>query len=76
MASHKSCSTLYNLLDKLESAGLQSLHVYKLGKEGPSASGQFQELPEAHCELFTSVLKSFPAGWNVSVSEVTVKQQS
>jgi hypothetical protein len=45
-------------------------------ERNPNESGQFQELPEAHCELFTSVLKSFPAGWNVSVSEVTVKQQS
>jgi hypothetical protein len=61
VASHKSCSTLYNLLDKLESAGLQSLHLYKLGKEGPSASGQFQELPEAFQLLTSGVLMSFHA---------------
>lgn len=36
--------------------------------EGPSESGHFQGLPEA----VLSCLRSFPAGWNVSILEETV----
>ena len=40
-----------------------------LGGEVPTESGHFQGLPEANVSCSLSCLRSFPAGWNVLISE-------
>lgn len=39
------------------------------GREGPSESSQFQELPRAILSCLPSCLRSFPGGWNVWISD-------
>lgn len=42
----------------------QSLPFILLWREGPSESSQFQELPEANVQLFTSSLRSIPMAFH------------
>ena len=51
--------------------GLSAFIAYYGGEE-PSESGQFQGLLEVLLSCLPFCLKSFPAAWNVSFSEVTV----
>ena len=46
--------------------------IVSSGREGPRESGHFQGLSEALLNSLPSQLKSFPAEWNVPISEETV----
>lgn len=40
------------------------------GREQPSDSGEFQELPGDLLSCLPSFIKSFPKGWNISIAKI------
>lgn len=69
--------SLLCILDKIVySLRVTLAFIVYSGRDRPSEFGQFQVLPEAVLNCLTSCLKSFPAGWKVSIRKAIVTRHS
>jgi hypothetical protein len=57
----------------LSECAAQQLSLFTVGKRRATESGQFQRFPEAVLSCLPSGLRSFPTGWDVSISEEQIQ---